>query len=54
MGLSADVFEVNEDGKVEDRSIVDFLWVKVGTDVDTCDGMSDGRDFGKLEGLGDL
>ena len=30
-------------GKVEVRSLVEFLWVEVGTEVGPCDGMSDGR-----------
>ena len=32
-------------GKVEGRSLVEFLGVKVGTEVGPCDGMSEGRDF---------
>ena len=44
------MFEGNEDGKVGERSLVDLMWVEVGTEVGPCDGMSDGRDFGKMEG----
>ena len=47
------MFEVNEDGKVEGRSLLEFLWVEVGADVGSCDGMSDGRDVVKLEVSGE-
>ena len=43
------MFEVNEDGKVGGRSLVDFLWGEVVTEVGTCDEMLDERDVGKLE-----
>ena len=44
------MFEVNEDGKVEGRSLVYFLWLEVGTEVGPCDGISDRRYAGKLDG----
>ena len=47
------MFEGNEDVKVEGRSIVDILWVEVGTEIGPCDGMSDGGYFGKLEEPGE-
>ena len=47
------MFEVNEYGKVDGRSFVEFLWVKVGTEVGPCGGISAGRDVGKLLGSGD-
>ena len=40
IGFSYNMFEGNEDDKVEDRSLV------VGTEVGPCDGMSDVRDVG--------
>ena len=48
------MFEGNEDYKIEGKSLVDLLWVKVGTKVGSCDGISDGRDVGELEGLGEI
>ena len=48
------MFERYENGKVEDRSLVDFLWVEVGTKVFLCGKSSDGRDVGKPEGLGEI
>ena len=47
------MFEGNEDGKVERRSLVEFLWLEVGTEVGPCDRMSYGRDVVKLEGSGE-
>ena len=44
------MFEGNKYGKVEGRSLVEFLWVEVGTEVGPCDGISYGMDVGKLEG----
>ena len=44
------MFERNEYGKVEGRSLVEVLWGEVGTELGPCDGMSDGRYFVKLEG----
>ena len=46
------MFEVNEDGKVEGGSFVEFMRVEVGTELGSCDGISDGRDVVKLGGLG--
>ena len=48
------MFEGNEDVKVMITSLVEFLWVEVVTKVGPCYGMSDGRDVGKLEGLGEI
>ena len=42
------MFEVNEYGKVDGRSFVEFLWVKVGTEVGPCIGISDGTNVGKM------
>ena len=33
---------VNEDGKVEGRSCVEFLSVEIGTELGPCDGLLDG------------
>ena len=44
------MFEGNEYGKVEGRSLVDILQVKVGSEVGPCDEISYGRDVGKMEG----
>ena len=51
-GLLDEMFEVNEDGKVEGGSFVEFMRVEVGTELGSCDGISDGRDVVKLGGLG--
>ena len=53
IGLSDEMFEINEDGKVEVRSIVEFMWLEVGTELGPCDGMSNGRDVGKQEDAGE-
>ena len=37
IGFSYDMFEGNEYGKVEGRSLVDILQVKVGSEVGPCD-----------------
>ena len=42
------MFEGNEDGKVEGRSLVEFLWVDFGTELDPCDGITDGGDVVKM------
>ena len=34
-------------------SIVELLWVEVVTELVPCDGISDGRDVGKMEIWGD-
>ena len=47
------MFELNQYGKVGGRLFVEFLLVEFGTDVGPCDGMSDGRDAGKLDVLGE-
>ena len=39
IGFSDEMFEGNEYGKVYGRSLVDFLWVKFGTEVGPCDGI---------------
>ena len=54
IGFSDKMFEGNEDNKFKCRSLVDFLWVEVGIEVVPCDGISEGRDIGELEGLGDI
>ena len=38
------MFEGNEYGKVDGRSLVEFPWVEFGTEVGSRDGISDGRD----------
>ena len=48
------MFEGNEDGKFEGRSLVEILWVKVGTEVGPCDEILYGRDVGKMEGEGEI
>ena len=52
IGFTDEMLEGNEDAQVYGRSLVEFLWVEVGTDLDPCDGMSDGRDVVKLGKLG--
>ena len=42
------MFEENEDGKVEGRSLVEFLWDEVGTELGPCGGISDGIDIGEM------
>ena len=44
------MFEGNEYVNVEGRSILELLWVEVGTKVGPCDVMWDGSDVGKIEG----
>ena len=47
-------FKGNKDDKVLGRSLVDLLWVEVGTELGPCDEMSDGRNVEELEGLGEI
>ena len=52
IGFLNDMFKGNKYDVVEVSSLVDFLWVEVETEVVPCDRMSNGRDFGELDGLG--
>ena len=47
------MFKGNQDGNIGGGSIMEFLWVEVGTGVSPCDGISDGKDVGKLEVSGE-
>ena len=38
---------------VEGRSLIEFLWIEVETEVGPCDGMSYGRNVRKLEVSGE-
>ena len=40
--------QVLSGGKFQERSIVDLLWMKVGTEVCPCGGNSDGGDLGNI------
>ena len=53
IGFFNEIFEGNEYGKVEVSSTIEFMWVKVGTEVGPCDGMEDQRDVGNMDGSGD-
>ena len=47
------MFEGIEDGNVEVRSLVKSLREKIGTELGPCDGISVGKDVGKLDGSGE-
>ena len=51
IGFSYGMFKLNSYDKVDLRSLVEFLWIEVGTEVVSCDRISDERYVGKLEGL---
>ena len=43
------MFEVNEYGKVGGRSLVDFLWVEIRTQLGFSDDMFYGNEDGQVE-----
>ena len=53
IGSFDDRFDINQDCKFEGRSFIESLWSGDRAEVFLCDGISVGKDVGKLYGLGE-